>query len=159
MEHSLTRTKLPGRLVIDNTNYGPLLHAGMLITDGDQFSTSGCPVSHLNRIGKWCFTIASHGFVLGASVMHPVASPRGKVIAEVDKMFGYSNISLARISDAFISYTLECFAGAMRKIRLRNLISESMNLVTREIFMDSPFTGLDTGIVVGHGITAMPYDR
>jgi hypothetical protein len=33
VEHSLTRTKLPTRLVIDNTNYAPLLHAGMLLDD------------------------------------------------------------------------------------------------------------------------------
>lgn len=159
VEHSLTRIKLPSRLVIDNTNYAPLLHAGMLLDDGDQFTTSGCPVSHSDKVGERFFTIAAHGFVLGASVMHPVASPPGKVIAEADQLFGDTDIGLARITDDSISYTSDCFAGSMGTIRLRNLIPESENLVTREIFMDSPFTGLGTGLVVGHGITAIPSDE
>jgi hypothetical protein len=159
IEHSFTRARLPGHFMIDNTNYVPFLHAGMLLSDGDQFTTSGCPVSHPGKPGEQFFTVAAHGFVLGAPVMHPYDTPLGKVIAEVDQTFGDTDISLARITDGSISYTSECFAGAMGTIRLQNLVPESENLVTREIFMDSPFTGLGTGIVVGHGTTAIPSDE
>jgi len=154
--HSLTRSKIPSSLQIDNTNYHPRLHAGMLVTDGDSPTTSGVPISSVHDSSKRYFTIASHGFVTGAEVIHPLPPPLGRVIGVADVKFGESDISLCRITDDALQYSAETFAGTSGSIRLTNLVKEENCYIGKELFLDSPFTGLGTGIVTVHGLDLMP---
>lgn len=125
-QHSM-RHILPSQNTIDNTDYFPNLHAGMLVFQGGEdggYTTSGCPVKHVDYPNDRFFTVASHGFVLGTEVVHPHAPPNGRTVAIVDKQMGYSDISLAKIVDPSITYTSESFAGPDGTIRLRELVKE-----------------------------------
>ena len=159
-EHS-RRHIFPSRTEVDDTDYFPNLHAGMLLFqggDGGGYSTSGCPVKHVDHPNDRFFTVASHGFVLGAEVIHPHAPPNGRIVAIVDKQMGHSDISLAKIIDPAIAYTAESFAGPDGTIRLKELRREQDCMIAEELFLDSPFTGLATGIVVAHGVAVYPKD-
>ena len=92
--HGVHRSKIPSSSQIDNTNYLPLLHAGMLLSDGERFTTSGVPIEQLNDPDSRYFTIASHGFVHGAEVYHPAAPPLGRKIGIADIKFGETDICL-----------------------------------------------------------------
>jgi hypothetical protein len=156
-EHS-RRHIFPSRTEVDNTNYFPNLHFGMLVFQGDGYTTSGCPVKHVDYPEDRFFTVASHGCVLGAEIAHPHAPPDGRIVAIVDKQIGYSDISLAKIVDPAVKYTPEAFAGTDGTIRLKKLRKEQDCMLARELFLDSPFTGLGTGIIIGHGVDVYPKD-
>ena len=154
-DHSLSRAKISASIDFDDTNYFPHLHAGMLLSDGERITTSGCPVFHPNDPNQY-FTIASHGFVTGAEVRHPLGNSR--IIGIADKKFGETDISLCCITDSQINYTVDCFAGNNDGIILRKMMKEEGVWIGKELFFDSPFTGLGTGYVVAHGTRAIPSD-
>jgi len=158
-EHGITHTKVSLGNVFDNTNYAPRMHAGMLLTDGDTITTSGCPISHPSEPDAKYFTIAAHGFVIGGDVFHPGPPPLGKVIATADKKFAETDIGLAKITHSSIDYFPDTFAGPGGTVRLKRLLREENSLLTKEVFYDSPFTGLGSGLVVGHGLDAIPVDE
>jgi hypothetical protein len=151
----LKRSKIPNGIDYDDTNYYPKLHAGMVVCDGDIITTSGCPVYHPND-GIQCFTIASHGFINGTEVRHPLSD--GTVIGIADKKFGETDISLCRITDQDVEYSAETFAGPSGAITLKDLQKEiaGQSWVGKELFLDSPFTGLGIGYVIGHGSMFLP---
>ena len=51
-QYGLTRSRIPGSVQIDNTDYHPYLHAGMLLTHGDTLTISGVPISYLQNPNK-----------------------------------------------------------------------------------------------------------
>ena len=102
-EH-LRRHIFPSRSEVDNTDYFPNLHAGMLLFQGGNgggYATSGCPVKHVDYPHDRFFTVASHGFVLGTEVIHPHAPPKGRTVTIVDKQMGHSDISVAKINRSY----------------------------------------------------------
>jgi len=75
---SLSRAKI---LFFDDTHYIPQLHAGILLCDGEQLTTSGCPIFHPDDPSQYMYsTIASHGFITGAEVVL-YSSGNSRVIA------------------------------------------------------------------------------
>jgi len=71
---------------------------------------------------------------------------------------GDSDVSLAKILDPMITYTDESFSGLHGTIRLTKLRKETECMLGEELFLDSPFTGLGMGVVVGHGVDVYPKD-
>ena len=125
-EHS-RRHIFPSRTEVDNTDYYPTLHAGMLVFQGGPnggYTTSGCPVKHDDYPNDRFFTVAPHGFVLGSVVVHPHGPPNGRIVAIADKQMGNSDISIAKIADPAITYTAEAFAGPDGTIGLSKLHQE-----------------------------------
>jgi len=154
-QQSLSRAKIPSAINVDDSNYFPQLHAGMLLSDGERITTSGCPVFNPSDPNQY-FTIASHGFVTGSEVRHPLGNSR--IVGMADKQFGETEISLCRITDTEVKYTVDCFAGSNSGIKLRRLVKEEDTWIGKELFFDSPLTGLGTGYVVGHGTRVIPSD-
>src|SRR5438270_564840 len=68
-------------------------------------------------------------------------------------------MDLAKITDSSIDYFPETFAGPSGTVCLKRLLHEENSLLTQEVFYDSPFTGLGSGLVVGHGVDAIPVDE
>jgi hypothetical protein len=134
-EHSVSRPKIPTLINFDDTDYFPHLHAGMLLSDGERITTSGCPVFHPNDANQY-FRIASRGFVTGAEVRHPSET----------------------ITDSRINYAVDCVAGSNDGILLRKMVKEEEGWIGKELFFDSPLTGLGTGYIVAHGTRAIPSD-
>ena len=100
------------------------------------------------------FTIASHGFVTGAGVRHLLGNNR--IIGIMDKKFGETDISLCCITDSQINYTVDSFAVSNDAIMLRKMVKEEVVWIGKELFFNSPITGLGTGYVVAHGTRAIP---
>jgi len=115
-------------------------------------------VKHDDYLNDRFFTVASHGFVLGSEVVHPHGPPNGRIVAIADKQMGNSDISIAKIVDPAITYTAEAFAGPDGTIGLSKLHQEQDCMIGGELFFDSPFTGLGTGTIVGHGVAVYPKD-
>lgn len=67
-------------------------------------------------------------------------------------------MSLAMIVDPTITYTDESFFGLHGKIRLARLRKETESMLGEELFLDSPFTELGVGTIVGHGLDIYPKD-
>jgi len=105
----------------DDTDYFPHLHAGMLLSDGECITTSGCPVFCPDDLNQY-FIISSYGFVTGSDVRHPLGNSR--VIGTAEKKFSETDISLCCITDNQITYTVGCFAGSNDGIKLRNMVKE-----------------------------------
>ena len=116
---------------------------------------SGCPGFHPNDPSQY-FTIASHGFVTGGDVRHPLG--KSHIIGIADKKFGETDISLCCITDSQINYTVNSFAGSNDGIMLGKMVKEEGVWIGKELFFDSPLTGLGTGYVVAHGTRAIPSD-
>jgi hypothetical protein len=154
-EHSLSCTKIPTLINFDDTDYFPHLHAGILLSNGEHITTSGCPVFHPNDTNQY-FMITSHGFITGAEVHHP--SETSCIIGITEKKFGETDISLCCITDSRINYTIDCFAGSNDGILLRKMVKEEEGWIGKELFFDSPLTGLGTGYIVAHGTRAIPSD-
>ena len=64
----------------------------MLVSNGDVFTTSGCPVQRLDDSETRYSTVASHGFVNGADVFHPVPAPLECKVSVADVKFGETDI-------------------------------------------------------------------
>jgi len=154
-EHSMSRKKIPTLMELDDTDYYPNLHAGMLLCECERITTSGCPLFHPDDPAQY-FTIASHGFITGAEVRHPVGNSR--IVGIADKKFGECDISLCRITDSLVNYTADSFAGSNDSIMLKNLVKEEDVWLGKELFFDSPLTGLGTGYIVAHGTRCIPSD-
>ena len=153
-EQGLSRAKIPTAIAYDDTDYFPYLHAGMLISDGEIVTTSGCPIYHPEEPTIQYFSMASHGCVTGAEVSHPLRDSH--VIGVSDKKFGESDISLCRITHPDVQYSTECFAGAGGGVRPRKIMKEGDSWIGKELFFDSPLTGVGTGYVLAHGSRFLP---
>jgi hypothetical protein len=140
-ECSLVTTLNKNPHVDDDTDHFPHLHAGMLLSDGERITTSGCPVFHPNDANQ-SFTIAAHGFVTGAEVRHP--SETSRIIKIAEKKFGETDISHCCITDSRINHTVDCFARSNDDI----MVKEEEGRIGKELFFDSPLTGLGTRYIV-----------
>lgn len=89
----------------------------------------------------------AHGFVIGAEVIHPGPPPLGMVIATADKKFAKMDIGLAKITNSSIDYFPETFSGPSGTPTLETTPTPGEFL---------PFTGLESGLVVGLGVDVIP---
>ena len=53
--------------------------------------------------------------------------------------------NISRFTDNQINYTVDCFAGSNDGILLRKMVKEEDVWIGKELFFDSPLTGLGTG--------------
>jgi hypothetical protein len=80
-EHSLQK-EIPAKYHLDNSDYYPHLHGGMMISDGNIFSTSGVPVQHSADPNTRYFTVSKQAFLHSSTVFHP--SPAvGHVVGKI----------------------------------------------------------------------------
>ena len=61
----------PSTHAYDNSDYYPHLHAGMMISDTNVFTTTGVPLVHPSSLSERFFTVPEHGFLIMPRVIHP----------------------------------------------------------------------------------------
>jgi hypothetical protein len=66
----------------DNSDYYPRLHAGMMLSDTEVFTTTGVPIVHPSRPDERLFSVAKHGFRASPRVIHPSVAI-GHVVGQV----------------------------------------------------------------------------
>ena len=155
--HGLNRRKIiPSVNQMDNTNYYPNLHAGMLVCDDNILTTSGCAVKNPKYPDSRFFTVSAHGFANGGKVYHPDSPSDGNAIGEFWGKFDNTDIALAKLMDDSVKYSDETFAGPSGTLKLLRLLPERSNRLGAEIYMDSATTGLSVGYVLAHGTRTVP---
>ena len=156
-EHSL-RKKIPAKYLLDNSDYYPHLHGGMMISDGNVFSTSGIPVRHPADPETRYFTVSKHAFLHSSTVFHP--SPAvGHVLGKIaNVVFGGTDIALCRVEDDDLRYAAESFAGPSGTIKFTGLARSHESYMGQRLYFDSPFTGLAEGYCTGQGCRRIPSD-
>lgn len=151
LHEKAARRKLPTGRVPDNEVYGDL-RPGVMITsksiDQDKYdamTTSG--VCLRSPSGAKYITVAKHGFPggVGDHVLHPTRD--GHRIAEVDKIFGETDIALARLAD--VHYSKETFSAVDCPVRpFRKILDSKQTRIGDLIFMDTPFNGRCEGVLI-----------
>ena len=148
----------PSTDTYDNSDYYPALHAGMMVTDTNVFTTTGVPLVHPSSPTARFFTVPEHGFLNLPRVIHP--SPIvGHVVGQIWKIFPHTDIALAKITDPNVTVSAETFAGAQGTTKLTRLADQTETHIGQELFMDSPFTGLGEGYMYVSDIAAIPTDE
>ncbi|MCJ1471191.1 hypothetical protein MMC07_009839 [Pseudocyphellaria aurata] len=156
------RRSLPTGRVPDNEVYRDL-RPGVMITSKstdqakyDVMATSG--VCLRSPSGAKYITVAKHGFPggVGDHVLHP--SRDGHFIAEVDKVFGETDIALAKLAD--VRYSRETFSAADGPVRpFRNFLYSKHSRIGELIFMDTPFNGRCEGVLMKTDCLRIPADE
>jgi len=156
-KHSLRR-KSPEKYLLDNSDYYPYLHGGMMISDGTIFSASGIPVRHPDDPDASYFTVSKHAFVHSSTVVHP--SPAvGHVLGKIANIVvGGTDIALCRVEDDSLRYATESFAGPRGTIKFTGLARSQESYLGQRLYFDSPFTGLAEGYCTGQGCRRIPSD-
>jgi len=156
-EHSL-RNKIPSKYLLDNSDYYPHLHGGMMISDGSIFSTSGIPVQHPGEPDARYFTVSKHAFVNSPIVVHP-SSAVGHVLGKIANVaIGGTDIALCRVEDESLGYAAETFSGPSGTIKFTGLVRSHESYMGQRLYFDSPFTGLAEGYCTGQGCRRIPSD-
>lgn len=155
------RRKVPTGRVPDNEVYRDL-RPGVLITSksldqdkDDVMTTSG--VCLRSPSGAKYITVAKHGFPggVGDHVLHP--SRDGHRIAEVDKVFGETDIALAKLAD--FHYSRETFSPVDAPVRpFRNILDSKQTRIGDLVFMDTPFNGRCEGVLIKLDVLRIPAD-
>lgn len=156
-EHSL-RQKITAKYVLDNADYYPHLHGGMMISDGNVFSTSGILVQHPADPNTRYITVSKHAFLHSSTVLHPIPAV-GHVVGKIaNVVLGGTDIALCRVEDDSLRYSAESFAGPSGTIRCTGLARSGESYMGQKLYFDSPFTGLAEGYCVGQGCRQIPSD-
>ena len=152
------RRKLPAGRVPDDEAYadlrpGVMVTSKMLSHDTDLMTTSG--VCLQSASGKKYITVAKHGFPggVGDQVLHP--NRDGRVIAEVSKVFGKTDIALAELAN--IHYSRETFSAPDALVSaFRSLLDTTQLRVGDFIYMDTPYNGRCEGTLINVEVLRNP---
>lgn len=138
----------PTPTVRDDTNYAPNLRPGVMLSCGAQggeelFTSSGVLLKDPND-KKW-LTVASHGFPLGNErVHHPNAN--SPAIADVEKIFEDTDISLARLHDG-VYYSSQTFSSELSPAVDIKCLRKPTDLKIGDVLtMNNAFSGYCEGV-------------
>ena len=155
------RKKQPSSSVKDDSIYDDL-RPGIKLNFADPSgvtidTTSGVCVKGPN--GLKYMTVAKHGFPgqLGAEVWHPDGN--GILLGHVVEHFGESDIALCKL-EAGLSYAQEPFCETAQDpvITFQDLGDVMSKKLFDFVYMDTPFTGLLDGQLVGKEFLRLPVD-
>ena len=158
---SALQLKEPTNAEPDDTSYKALLRPGMMISgvsdDGmELLTTSGICVK--SPAGEQFVTCAAHGFASGSNdVYHPKRT--GQRIGKIDRVLGTSDVALFKL-EAGLKHSDTTFSLEDYEVSpfVRMTDPASLPRITF-LFMNSPFNGLITGILLGVRLSLIPVDE
>ena len=155
------RLIIPPATVRDDTCYFPNLRPGVMLSCGCNGEEELCTSSGIiveNSAGDKWLTVASHGFPLGnETVYHPGAN--GPVVGTVEKIFGDTDISLAKLQKE-ICYSAQTFGSDLKpSIELKSLRGSAGLLIGDYLTMENSFSGLCEGIFMASIWKRIPADE
>ncbi|KAL8846605.1 MAG: hypothetical protein Q9221_008323 [Calogaya cf. arnoldii] len=150
MEELAVRRKVPDGRVTDDVFYDTLRPGVMVASElgAGRYSATTSGVILESPSGGKFLTLASHGFLggVGEHVYHP--DPRGRLIGEIVKVFGHSDISLASLRDGY-QYSRETFSVPEDQVkRFGKLLRTEEMVIGNKTYMDTPFNGRCEGTLV-----------
>lgn len=156
------RRKSPADRIPDNEAYTDLRPGMMVVSKSSShenynvMTTSG--VCLQSSSGTKYITVAKHGFPggVGDQVLHPDRD--GRIIAEVSKVFGETDIALAKLAD--VHYSKETFSALDAPVSpFRSLLDANQLQVGGFIYIDTPYNGRCEGILVKVDVLEIPSDE
>ena len=153
------RRKPPIGRTADNEAYGYLRPGVMIASKGEPYdvmTTSG--VCLRSPSGSKYITVAKHGFPWGVGdhVLHP--NRNGHMIGEVVKVFGETDIALAKL--AGVHYLRETFSEINAAVQpFTSLVDFAEHQVGEFVFMDTPYNGRCEGVLMKSVCRRLPADE
>ncbi|MCJ1271627.1 hypothetical protein MMC22_011531 [Lobaria immixta] len=157
-EKTLRRKPPMGRKA-DNEAYGYLRPGVMIASKGEPYdvmTTSGVCLRSPSE-SKY-ITVAKHGspWGVGGHVLHP--NRNGHMIGEVVKVFGKTDIALAKL--AGVHYSRKTFSEIDAAVQpFTSLVDLAEHQVGEFVFMDTPYNGRCEGVLMKSFCRRLPADE